>query len=331
MLKKRWKRKVFLLFSKYNNTIKIGHATCSERGHGFKKSVLLICVFLLGFITQHPHSLIIYTSNQNWRLACLLKSVTAVRKHVTATHFVSVLPHHQRCHLSTLLAPFPRSVAVWVGMGRAALAGSPCRAFGRTQRGVASRSTYMPPLWSAFFAAINYLLAHFSKVVFSAAIFHLFPLFLCILFHTCHGGILGWKTFISSNIGFCFTVLLLCLRQPNFLLPCTYLYCWVITRVNFLSCHSAIWHKVISLITGVIFQKLPGKADGQRCLPHVVQCSFIITAFFTPWHLGWTVDTIPQVEIYWQEEEIAKKKLRDCSLMLSKYRQKMIIFTWFKK
>lgn len=133
--------------------------------------------------------------------------------------------------------------------------------------------------WAAFFAAINYLLAHFSKAFFSAAIFHLFPLFLCILFHTCHRGILGWKTFISSNIGFCCTMLLLCLQQPNFLLPCTYLYCWVITQVNFLSCHSAIWHKVISLITGVTFQKLPGKADGQRCLPHVVQCSFIITAF----------------------------------------------------
>lgn len=60
-----------------------------------KKSVLLICVFLVGFITQHPHSLIIYTSNQNWRIACLLKSVSAVRKHVSATHFVAGLPRQQ--------------------------------------------------------------------------------------------------------------------------------------------------------------------------------------------------------------------------------------------
>lgn len=71
-----------------------------------KKSVLLICVFLVGFITQHPHYLIIYTSNQNWRIACLLKSVIAVRKHVTATHFVSGLPRHHHCHLTTVLAPF---------------------------------------------------------------------------------------------------------------------------------------------------------------------------------------------------------------------------------
>lgn len=49
-----------------------------------KKKVFLICVFPVGFITQHPHYLIIYNSNQNLRIACLLSSVTAVRKHVTA-------------------------------------------------------------------------------------------------------------------------------------------------------------------------------------------------------------------------------------------------------
>lgn len=86
MMKKRRKRKCFPLFFKYNNTLKIGHAIEYETGHGFKKSVLLICVFLVGFITQRPRYLIIYTSNQNFRLARLLKSVSPVRKHVTAIY-----------------------------------------------------------------------------------------------------------------------------------------------------------------------------------------------------------------------------------------------------
>lgn len=229
-----------------------------------KKSVLLICVFLVGFITQHPHYLIIYTSNQNWRIACLLKSVIAVRKHVTATHFVSGLPRHHHCHLNTVLAPFTSYVPAWgrgessagFSHGERAPACIPSAEHSAEQRGGPGRaaltSASVPAFWASFFGGINYLLAHFSKA-FCAAIFHLFPLFLCVLFHTCHGGILGWKTFISSNIGFCCTMLLLCLQQPHFLLLCTYLYCWVITQVNFLSCHAAIWHKVISLITGVIF------------------------------------------------------------------------------
>lgn len=139
--------------------------------------------------------------------------------------------------------------------GREPLPASPLQSIQQNSgegRGVRLRSASVPAFWASFFGGINYLLAHFSKA-FCAAIFHLFPLFLCVLFHTCHRGILGWKTFISSNIGFCFTMLLLCLQQPHFLLLCTYLYCWVITQVNFLSCHAAIWHKVISLITGVIF------------------------------------------------------------------------------
>lgn len=85
-----------------------------------KKSVLLICVFLVGFITQHPRYLIIYTSNQNLRIACLLKSVIAVRKYVTATHILFL-----SCLITTVatliprLPPFSCYFSRWVERGKA--------------------------------------------------------------------------------------------------------------------------------------------------------------------------------------------------------------------
>lgn len=111
--------------------------------------MLLICVFLVGFITQLPRYLIIYTSNQNLRIACLLKSVIAVRKHVTATYVLFLA-----CLVTTIatliprLPPFTRYFSRWVEGGRAqqVSAGGEaalwlgslnplCGAFSRTKRG----------------------------------------------------------------------------------------------------------------------------------------------------------------------------------------------------
>lgn len=170
-------------------------------GHGFKKSVLPVCVFLVGFITQRPRYLIIYTSNQNWRIACLLKSVITVRKHVTAPYILSLACHH--CHLSALLAPmealflraggsggssagFSRGQRqpLWLGSLRIPFAEHLTKLNGEDPKRMLLRWVSLQVsqmLWSSFFWGINYLLAHFSKPFFTDAIFHLFSL---VLMHT---------------------------------------------------------------------------------------------------------------------------------------------------
>lgn len=211
-----------------------------------KKKVFLICVFPVGFITQRPHYLIIYTSNQNFRIACLLKSVIAVRKHVTATTILFLA-----CLVSTTATLIPcmpsftccfffqaggnkSSSTVgggspWAGISQNQL----CRTFSKMKWGGLKVCVTEIGICASFPNAVIFLLLRDSLPVSSLfrgffifltdAIFNLFSLFLCIVFHACHWGILEWETFITSNIGFCFMMLLLYLQQPNFLLLCIYL------------------------------------------------------------------------------------------------------------
>ena len=158
-----------------------------------KKKVFLICVFPVGFITQRPHYLIIYTSNQNFRIACLLKSVIAVS--TTAT-LIPCMPSFTCCFFfqaggnkssSTVGGGSP-----WAGISQNQL----CRTFSKMKWGGLKVCVTEIGICASFPNAVIFLLLRDSLPVSSLfrgffifltdAIFNLFSLFLCIVFHACH-------------------------------------------------------------------------------------------------------------------------------------------------